>query len=91
MITMTKKEVHDLVLLSLRHHGIDIPETDQSLASKGVDSLDLFQAYLFFEELLKAELSESQFDFTIIDQPFSQMIDAIVEVINSTTEIKIEE
>ena len=88
---MTKKEVHDLVLLALRHHGIDIPETDQSLASKGVDSLDLFQAYLFFEELLKAELSESRFDFTIIDQPFSQMIDAIVEVINSTTEIKIEE
>lgn len=88
MITMTKDEVRDLVLEALKHHGIDIPENDQPLGGK-VDSLDLFQAYLYFEEQLRTSISESQIDPFIANKPFSEMIDKLAETINKSTDIKI--
>lgn len=80
MKLITRAEIKQLIVSSLEQNEIQTVD-NKSLEALGLDSLDMFQVFLTFEELIGLELDPVVFDPKLIEKPFEEMVGMVQQTL----------
>lgn len=80
MKLITRAEIKQLIVSSLEQNDIQTVD-NKSLEALGLDSLDVFQVFLTFEELIGLELDPVVFDPKLIEKPFEEMVGVVQQTL----------